>query len=86
MILLRPHASSLSVGMGRYKPVRQAIDLLIQSDNLETLLQRSPAAIESHGVVGRYLTEAKEHMCKSRRMVSIACHEEHIQFPKAETS
>ena len=40
-------------GMGRYKLVRHALDILLHQDALETMLQRLPAAIDSHGVAGR---------------------------------
>ena len=39
--------------MGRYKPVRHAIDILLQQDAQETMLQKTPTAIDSHGVAGR---------------------------------
>ena len=39
-------------GMGRYKPVRQALDLLLHQDALEAVLQKTPAALESHGIAG----------------------------------
>ena len=42
-----------SAGMGRYKPVRHALDILLHQDALETMLQKTPAAIDSHGVAGR---------------------------------
>lgn len=39
-------------GMGRYKPVRHALDILLYQDALETVLQKTPAAIDSRGVAG----------------------------------
>ena len=39
--------------MGRYKPVRHALDILLYRDALETVLQRTPVVIDSHGVAGQ---------------------------------
>ena len=38
--------------MGRYKPVRQALDLLLHEDAQEVMLQKSPAAGSSHSLAG----------------------------------
>ena len=41
-----------AAGMGRYKPVRQALDLLLHEDAQEVMLQKSPATGFSHSLAG----------------------------------
>ena len=49
--------------MGRYKPVRHALDILLHQDALETMLQKIPAAIDSRGDAGTFILPIADMIC-----------------------
>lgn len=66
-----PEVSIHVSGMGRYKPVRQVLDILVYKDALELVLQKTPAISDSHGNAG-WLTKMQSS-CISRKGY-LSCH------------